>query len=349
MKLSGLFGKTDLSEFKSQIRTLLAELATADFPNGIFGQVAIEQVGKGLNIELPFEPESVATDLETRIRQATGLNAPLSFSYTPTRAMRSKVDRVKLIVAVASGKGGVGKSTVTANLAISLAKLGHRVGVLDADIYGPSMPIMFGLQGEAIGSQDQKTMEPMFQHGVYLNSIGFLLSPDNAAIWRGPMASRALTQIVNETNWPELDVLLVDMPPGTGDIQLTMSETIKCDGALIVTTPQNVALADAEKGIDMFNKVNTPILGVVENMSQFVCDQCGTAHSLFGTGGGQSVAEAKSVPLLAQLALQKQVREAADAGVPAALNESLNQEYRQLAFSLMMRVSKQTEHVIALA
>ena len=263
--------------------------------------------------------------------------------------MTSKVDKVKLVVAVASGKGGVGKSTVCSNLAVALGQLGHKVGVLDADIYGPSMPLMFGLQGEAIGSKDQKTMEPMFQHGVYLNSIGFLVPTDSAAIWRGPMASRALMQVVNETNWPELDILLVDMPPGTGDIQLTMSENIKCDGALIVTTPQNVALADAEKGIAMFNKVNTPVLGLVENMSQFVCDNCGTAHSLFGSGGGEAIAESHKVPLLAQLPLIPAVRAGGDAGQPYVLNENNDNEYRQLAFSLMMQLSKQTQQVITLA
>ena len=349
MKLSNLFGQPDLTEQKKQIRNLLSEHTSELFPDGLFGQLTLEQKGKDLFCELPFEPAMVEEELRRIITEKTEFKGKISFAYQPTTAMTSKVQNVKAVIAVASGKGGVGKSTVSANLAAALAQMGHKVGLLDADIYGPSVPMMFGLQGESVVSKDQKTMEPMFQHGVYLNSIGFLVPTDSAAIWRGPMASRALMQVVNETNWPELDILLVDMPPGTGDIQLTMSENIKCDGALIVTTPQNVALADAEKGIAMFNKVNTPVLGLVENMSQFVCDNCGTAHSLFGSGGGEAIAESHKVPLLAQLPLIPAVRAGGDAGQPYVLNENNDNEYRQLAFSLMMQLSKQTQQVITLA
>ena len=349
MKLTNLFGSPDLTEQKSKIRNVLSEHASALFPNGIFGQVGIAQDGKDIVIELPFSTESVVYELNALIKDKTGFKGHVRYIYKPTQAMTSKIENIKMVVAVASGKGGVGKSTVSSNLAVELAKMGHKVGLLDADIYGPSIPMMFGLQGESIGSKDQKTMEPMFKHGVYLNSIGFLLPVESAAIWRGPMASRALTQVITETNWPELDILLVDMPPGTGDIQLTMSENIKCDGAVIITTPQNVALADAEKGIAMFKKVNTPILGLVENMSQFVCDNCGQVHHLFGSEGGEGIAQSHQVPMLAQLPLVASVREAADIGKPYVLNENRDKRYRQLAFSLMMQLSKQTEQVIALA
>ncbi|MDB2373236.1 Mrp/NBP35 family ATP-binding protein, partial [Psychrosphaera haliotis] len=183
------------------------------------------------------------------------------------------------------------------------------------------------------------------KYDVALNSIGFLVPADKATIWRGPMASRALMQLVNETNWPELDILFVDMPPGTGDIQLTMSEQIKCHGAIIVTTPQNIALADAQKGIEMFQKVNTPILGVVENMSQFTCPDCGASHTLFGAGGGSLCAEKHKIPLLAQLSLKPEIRNQGDIGKPFSLLDT-NNEYQKLVFSLMMHMSNQTEQRI---
>jgi len=348
MKLSNLFGQSDLTQQKTEIRNLFSSHTSDLFPNGVYGQLGLEQKGKDLHCELPFEPALVEGELKQLVEKHSSFKGNISFGYQPTTAMSSKVKNVKAVIAVASGKGGVGKSTVSANLAAALALMGHKVGLLDADIYGPSVPMMFGLQGESVVSKDQKTMEPMFQHGVYLNSIGFLLPTDSAAIWRGPMASRALNQVVNETNWPELDVLLVDMPPGTGDIQLTMSENIKCDGALIVTTPQNVALADAEKGINMFNKVNTPVLGVVENMSQFTCPNCQTVHNLFGREGGERIAKLHEVPCLAQLPLVSEVRQAGDNGQPYVLSEISDTSYRQLAFSLMMQLSKHTQQVIAL-
>lgn len=346
MKFSDLFSSKDSPELKQTLRSLLTNLSTDHFPNGIFGQIAIEQKGKHFMVEVPFNPGSVSDEINDALKQQ-GFDAPVTFIYQPTTAMKQAIDNIKLVVAVASGKGGVGKSTVTANLASALAKAGHKVGVLDADIYGPSVPIMFGLQGENVESKDGKHMEPFVKHDVVLNSLGFLIPDEKAAIWRGPMASRALMQVINETNWPELDILLVDMPPGTGDIQLTMSETVKCDGAVIVTTPQTVALADADKGINMFKKVNTPILGVIENMSLFVCDNCGKQHNLFGQSGGRDCAAKHQVPFLAQLPLNQKVREGGDQGSPYALTE--NNEYQALAFSLMMQLSKQTTSVLALS
>lgn len=346
MNLTKLFTGKDLSEQKDQLRERLKSINNKWFPKGIFGQIEIEQKGKKLIVSLPFEPKSVLTFLTDYV---SDIYPNVDYIYKPTIGNLSGVNGVKTVVAVASGKGGVGKSTVTSNLAVTLAKQGHKVGVLDADIYGPSMPIMFGLEGTSVTTKDEKTMEPHVKFDVSLNSIGFLIPKDKAAIWRGPMASRALMQVVNETNWPELDILLVDMPPGTGDIQLTMSENVKCDGAVIVTTPQNVALADAEKGIEMFQKVATPVLGVVENMSQFICDNCGHIHHLFGSGGGEKCAVQHKVPLLAQLPLNPLVRSAGDSGVPFAMAENEDKEYQQLAFSLMMQLSKQTQQIITLA
>lgn len=346
MKLGSLFGKKDLSDKKSALRKRLSEHRSALFPDGIYGQIAVGQKGDKLFVELPFNPNAVLSEL-AQITQS--LSVEVDFHYAPTVSAKPIRPNIRTVIAVSSGKGGVGKSTVTANLAVALAQSGHKVGVLDADIYGPSMPIMFGLAGESVVTRDEKTMEPMAQHGVWLNSIGFLVPDEDAAIWRGPMASRALLQVLNETNWPDLDILLVDMPPGTGDIQLTMSEQVKCDGALVVTTPQNVALADAQKGIAMFNKVNTPVLGVVENMSQFTCSNCGEVHRLFGKGAGEFCAEKNHIPLLAQLPLLAEVREAGDAGVPYIKQKESANEYRQLAFSLMMQLSKNTEQMIPLA
>ncbi len=346
MIFSDLFSGKEDPELKRSLRKILSELSTESFPQGIFGQIAIEQKGKKFVVELPFVADSIIDELTAALVESD-FNHSVQFRYKATEPMKRAIDNIKLVVAVASGKGGVGKSTVTANLATALAKSGHKVGVLDADIYGPSVPIMFGLQGENMVSKDGKRMEPFVKNGVVLNSLGFLIPDEKAAVWRGPMASRALMQVINETNWPELDVLLVDMPPGTGDIQLTMSETVKCDGALIVTTPQTVALADADKGIHMFNKVNTPIVGLVENMSMFICDGCGKKHSLFGDSGGVECAARHQVPLLAQLPLNQEIREGGDAGQPYALND--NNEYQALAFSLMMQLSKQVQTVIALS
>ncbi len=335
---------------KKQIFQALKSLNTLHFPNGIYGQVSVV-ISDDLKatIQLPFNTVKVSTEISDALQALLSTPTPVAFEfdYKPTHPPSSLPASAKLVIAIASGKGGVGKSTVTANLAVALAQLGHKVGVLDADIYGPSMPMMFGLQGKNVTSFDEKTMEPFFNHGVLLNSIGFLVPADKATIWRGPMASRALMQVINETNWPELDILLVDMPPGTGDIQLTMSEQVKCHGAVIITTPQNVALADAEKGIQMFQKVNTPVLGVVENMSQFICDKCGAEHYLFGTGGGSACATKHDIPLLAQLSLNPKIRQQADLGTPFSLNDT-NYEYQKLAFSLMMQMSKNTEQVITI-
>jgi ATP-binding protein involved in chromosome partitioning len=226
--------------------------------------------------------------------------------------------RVKNIVAVASGKGGVGKSTTAVNLALALAAEGARVGLLDADIYGPSLPMMMGIEGRP-ESDDGQTMDPMENYGVQVMSIGFLVAQDEAMIWRGPMATQALEQLLRQTNWKDLDYLVVDMPPGTGDIQLTLSQRVPMTGAVIVTTPQDIALLDAKKGIKMFEKVGVPILGIVENMAVHVCSNCGHVEHIFGSDGGKRMAAEYSMDYLGALPLNMQIRLQADSGKPTVV------------------------------
>jgi len=226
--------------------------------------------------------------------------------------------RVKNIVAVASGKGGVGKSTTAVNLALALAAEGARVGLLDADIYGPSLPMMMGIDGRP-ESLDGANMEPLENYGVQVMSIGFLVAQDEAMIWRGPMATQALEQLLRQTNWKDLDYLVVDMPPGTGDIQLTLSQRVPMTGAIIVTTPQDIALLDAKKGIKMFEKVGVPILGIVENMAVHVCSQCGHVEHIFGTDGGKKMAAEYGMDYLGALPLNMQIRLQADSGKPTVV------------------------------
>ena len=230
---------------------------------------------------------------------------------------------VKNVVAVASGKGGVGKSTTTVNLALALAAEGARVGILDADIYGPSQPTMLGLAGpdHRPESEDGKTMKPLAAHGVQVMSIGFMVEPDQAMIWRGPMATQALDQLLRQTNWADLDYLLVDMPPGTGDIALTLSQRVPLTGAVIVTTPQDIALIDARKGLKMFEKVGVPILGIVENMAVYCCPNCGHTEHVFGADGGRRMAEQYGVEHLGSLPLALSIREQADNGRPTVVAE----------------------------
>ncbi|EDY86167.1 cobyrinic Acid a,c-diamide synthase [gamma proteobacterium HTCC5015] len=225
--------------------------------------------------------------------------------------------QIKNIIAVASGKGGVGKSTVTSNLAVALAQQGLSVGVLDADIYGPSQSMMLGNTGRP-ESPDGERMTPLEAHGVVFNSMAALVDQDQPMVWRGPMVSRALMQLLDETHWPELDILFVDMPPGTGDIQLTMAQKMPIAGAVVVTTPQDIALLDARRAVGMFEKVGIRTLGIVENMSTHVCSQCGHEEPLFGHGGGQSMAETLSVPLLGEWPLTIEIRAAGDEGSPMA-------------------------------
>ncbi len=252
---------------------------------------------------------------------------------------------VKNIVAVASGKGGVGKSTTAANLALALAAEGATVGLLDADIYGPSQPMMMGITGRP-ESLDGKTMEPLVNHGVQVMSIGFLVDQDEAMIWRGPMATQALEQLLRQTNWKDLDYLIVDMPPGTGDIQLTLSQRVPITGAVIVTTPQDIALLDAKKGIKMFEKVGVPILGIVENMAVHVCTNCGHAEHIFGEGGGRKMAQDYGMDYLGALPLAMQIRLQADSGQPTVVAEPESEVariYKQVARDVAAKIARQSK------
>jgi ATP-binding protein involved in chromosome partitioning len=249
---------------------------------------------------------------------------------------------VKNIIAVASGKGGVGKSTTAVNLALALAAEGAQVGILDADIYGPSQPMMMGISGRP-ETNDGKTMEPMENHGLQVSSIGFMIDPDEPMVWRGPIVTQALQQLLEQTNWRDLDYLIVDMPPGTGDIQLTLSQKVPVTGAVIVTTPQDIALLDARKGLKMFEKVGIPILGIVENMSTHICSNCGHAESIFGEGGGQRMCAEYGVDFLGALPLTMSIREQTDSGMPTVVADpdgKVAAIYREIARKVAVKVAE---------
>lgn len=260
----------------------------------------------------------------------------LKIGRHPTpQAGPQKVSGVDRILAIASGKGGVGKSTVSSNLAVALARQGRRVGLLDADIYGPSQPRMMGVSKRP-ASPDGKTIIPLHAHGVTMMSIGLMVDPAKAVVWRGPMLMGALQQMLGQVQWGQLDVLIVDLPPGTGDVQLTLGQKTKLTGALVVSTPQDVALLDARKAIDMFNTLNTPVLGLIENMSTYICANCGHEEHIFGHGGVRAEAEAINVPFLAELPLSLDVRVAGDSGTPVAAGETpAAQAYAALAARLI--------------
>ncbi len=255
------------------------------------------------------------------------------------------VPGVKNIIAVASGKGGVGKSTTAVNLALALAAEGATVGVLDADIYGPSQPTMLGIGGRP-ESKDGKSLEPMEAYGIQAMSIGFLIDVDTPMVWRGPMVTQALEQLLKDTNWREVDYLVVDMPPGTGDIQLTLSQKVPVTGAVIVTTPQDIALLDARKGLKMFEKVGVPIVGIVENMAIHVCSNCGHAEPIFGSGGGEKMCRDYGVPFLGSLPLDIRIREQADSGRPTVVADPdgpVAQAYKQIARKVAVAVAQKAE------
>ncbi len=246
-----------------------------------------------------------------------------------------KLENIKHIVCVASGKGGVGKSTTAANLALALSAQGFAVGLLDADIYGPSLPVVMGIAaGTRPEIRDKRLMVPLRAHGIECNSMGFLVDERTAMVWRAPMVVSAFTQILTDTAWSALDYLIIDMPPGTGDIQLSLAQTVTVRGAVIVTTPQDIALSDARKGIEMFKKVGVPVLGVVENMSVHTCSNCGHAEAIFGSGGGERLAQDYGVDVIGRLPLDINIREQTDLGVPVVASSqypNLQEAYAELA------------------
>ena len=253
---------------------------------------------------------------------------------------------VRNIIAVASGKGGVGKSTTSVNLALALSAEGARVGILDADIYGPSQPQMLGIGGQRPKSEDGKTMIPLEAYGLQAMSIGFLIEQDTPMVWRGPMATQALNQMLKDTVWDDLDYLIIDMPPGTGDIQLTLSQSVPVTGAVIVTTPQDIALLDARKGLKMFEKVGVPILGVVENMSIHICSKCGHEEHIFGQGGGEKMCTDFNIPCLGALPLDIQIRSEADSGAPTVVSDPdgrIAAIYKQIARKVAVRIAEKSK------
>ncbi|MEI7062530.1 iron-sulfur cluster carrier protein ApbC [Dickeya chrysanthemi] len=298
-----------------------------------------------LHIELtmPFVWLSGIADLKDRVSEellrlsgAREVEWRLTHNIATLRRVNNQagVKGVKNIIAVSSGKGGVGKSSTAVNMALALAAEGASVGILDADIYGPSIPTMLGAANERPTSPDGQHMAPIMAHGLATNSIGYLVTDDNAMVWRGPMASKALLQLLQDTLWPDLDYLVLDMPPGTGDIQLTLAQNVPVTGAVVVTTPQDIALVDAMKGIVMFEKVKVPVLGIVENMSVHICSNCGHLEPIFGTGGAQKLAEKYHCALLGQLPLHISLREDLDRGEPTVVSQpdsEFTQLYRELA------------------
>ncbi len=289
----------------------------------------VDRAGRRVEVRFGFPMERARARLTAALAehcrpvQPEPLEFSLAWSVETHSVQRGlkPIPGVANVIAVASGKGGVGKSTVAVNAALALAAEGGRVGLLDADIYGPSQPRMLGLMGQRPETRDGKTLEPLEAHGLKAMSIGFLVDENQPMAWRGPMVTSALNQLLTQTHWGELDYLVVDMPPGTGDIQLTLAQRVPVSGAVIVTTPQDIALADARKGLEMFQKVNVPVLGIVENMSMHVCSNCGHREAIFGAHGGERLGRDYGVPLLGALPLDRRIREETDAGEPTVVRE----------------------------
>ncbi len=284
---------------------------------------ALEPLRAAAQAAVAALPGAAGAIVSLTAEQAKGAQAaarPAAQAAPASKTQRVIVPDVKHIIAVASGKGGVGKSTTACNLALALAANGLKVGVLDADIYGPSIPRLFGLKGKP-RLKEGRTLMPMENYGCKVMSIGFLVDEQQAMIWRGPMVISAITQLLRDVDWGPLDIMVVDMPPGTGDAQLTMSQQVALSGAVIVSTPQDLALIDARRGIAMFQKVNVPILGLIENMSYFICDQCGKRHDIFAHGGARAEAAAQNVPFLGEVPLHMQIRERADSGLPVVVTD----------------------------
>jgi len=305
-------------------------------------------------LELPYPCAKYRDELVPQLQawlaeKVAVSDATFSISHKLTahsvQANVRRMENVKNIIAVASGKGGVGKSTTSVNLALALAAEGAAVGLLDADIYGPSQPRMMGLSGQP-ESIDGKSLEPMENYGVQTMSIGYLIEEDTPMIWRGPMVTGALEQLLTDTNWRDLDYLIIDLPPGTGDIQLTLTQKVPVSGAIIVTTPQDIALLDARKGLKMFEKVKVPVLGIVENMCTHICSKCGHEEAVFGAGGGARMADDAGVELLGQLPLEMRIREDVDRGQPTVVADPASTtagRYREIARKAAARLSLQAK------
>ena len=332
---------------KSDIESALGQLHDPNMEADLVSSKAVKSIeadGDNWKIEivLGYPAAGYFDELKLEILDAlTELNAYCEFEINISSQVKSHavqqnlkpLQGIKNIIAVASGKGGVGKSTTAVNLALALQAEGASVGILDADIYGPSIPRMLGCQGQP-ESSDGKSLEPMIGHGVQSMSIGYLVEEDTPMIWRGPMVTQALEQLLNDTRWNDVDYLIVDLPPGTGDTQLTLAQKIPVSGAVIVTTPQDIALLDARKGLKMFEKVEVPVLGIIENMSIHICSECGHSEHIFGEGGGARMSEEHGVDLLGSLPLDIHIREQADSGTPSVVamaDSQISLIYRSIA------------------
>ncbi len=344
-----------MSHTQESVRVALGEVLDPNTGRDLVSGKAVKSVavdGANVSVEIElgypaksqFEP--IRKAVAARLRSLPGIGeVKVSVS---SRIVAHSVQRgvkllpeIKNIIAVASGKGGVGKSTTAVNLALALAAEGATVGMLDADIYGPSQPMMLGITGRP-ESIDGKTIEPMNGHGLQASSIGFMIDMDTPMVWRGPMVTQALEQLLKETNWKGVDYLVVDMPPGTGDIQLTLAQKVPVTGAVIVTTPQDIALLDARKGLKMFEKVGIPILGIVENMSIHICSNCGHEEPIFGTGGAEKMCKDYGTELLGQLPLDIHIREQADSGKPSVVADpegAVAETYRAIARKVAIRIA----------
>lgn len=320
--------------------------------------ITIEGDKTTVDVVLGFPAKGHEAELAAKLKQqivtVDGLtDATINIStkiepHTVQKGVKA-IQGVKNIIAIASGKGGVGKSTTAVNLALALKAEGATVGILDADIYGPSQPRMLGVSDKP-ESPDGKTLTPLMGHGVQSMSIGYLIDEETPMIWRGPMVTQALEQLLNDTNWTDVDYLIIDLPPGTGDIQLTLAQKVPVSGALIVTTPQDIALLDARKALKMFEKVDVTVLGIVENMSIHICSNCGHEEHIFGQGGGQSMSEQYDVDFVGALPLDKQIREEVDAGTPTVVSDPdgrITQIYREIARRVSAKLSLQAKEFSA--
>lgn len=339
---------TEANTLRETVRARLRQQAIAEASGLSFADALVDaQVsGQSLSVQLDFgyPCDELAQTIADQVRElfrsdyaTVDVQIRWHAAKVATINNQSTIAGVRNIIAVASGKGGVGKSTTTVNIALALAAAGARVGILDADIYGPSQALMLGVADRRPEMHSSNKMKPIQAHGVQMISMGNLLTENTPVVWRGPMVSGALQQLLNQTQWDEVDYLLVDMPPGTGDIQLTLSQAVPVAGAVIVTTPQDIALLDARKGIEMFHKVNIPVLGVVENMSLHICSNCGHEEAIFGAAGGERLAEQYGVELLGRLPLQMSICEQTDTGNPPVVAEptsAVAEKYRAVALKI---------------
>ena len=342
-------------EITNQVHQKLQGFKFAEYPVELADAIDVSTKGAEVEvvINVGFPCKTVQPELIKEVEAALGsisdsvkVRIEQNIPVAPSLNSQNAVAGVKNIIAVASGKGGVGKSTTSVNLALALAYEGASVGVLDADIYGPSQTHMLGLEGQRPIVQNGNSIIPLQGHGLQCISMGNLVNENTPMVWRGPMVSGALQQLLNNTAWKDVDYLIIDMPPGTGDIQLTLSQSVPVTSSVIVTTPQDIALLDAKKGIEMFSKVNIPVVGVVENMATHVCSNCGHKEAIFGQDGGQKLAAEFGVEILGQLPLQLDIREQTDSGKPSVVNDPespVSQEYRSIARKVAAHMWKQAQ------